>query len=524
MPQSLITGSPLLMGNNTIPGVRIPDNILKLIPVIEAECTKFGLTYNPVRVEFLTYDEISEVAAYGGFPVRYPHWRWGMEYEELARGYEFGMHRIYEMVVNTNPLYIYCLDSNPEVDHVTVIAHAIGHGDFFKNNIFFKPTSGNMMNELATHGTRIERYMRRWGKQEVGEFIDSVLSIDDLIDPNSAWEKRKYQEPVLIDKREYKHAHRFTTEHDYMGKWVNEPGWIKKQQDKIREQEVRSQLGLFEGKLRDIFLFLKENAPLNVWQADIMSMLYEESLYFVPQRYTKTINEGWASFVDYSIMSRVGMAGDAGIIDYALHKAGVLGGKYSMNPYNLGFKLLLEIEDRWNKGKFGEEYEECKDMRKRKEWDKKLGLGKQKVFEVRELYNDQTMIAEFFDQDFCDKYEFYEWGRLPNGEYKIISRDVKKIKGLLLQRYANGGLPDIRLVEPNYRNKGVFLMEHQFDGRTLLPSETVETLAAIYRLWKKPCAVSTKNDDGEEHVYCCTGPKKESVKLLSKEEFEKEPF
>ena len=27
---------------------------------------------------FLSYDQMNEVAAYGGFPTRYPHWRWGM--------------------------------------------------------------------------------------------------------------------------------------------------------------------------------------------------------------------------------------------------------------------------------------------------------------------------------------------------------------------------------------------------------------------------------------------------------------
>lgn len=525
---SLVTGgSPLLMGNNTIPGVRIPDNILKKIPDIEKACKDFGLTYHPVVVEMLTYDEISEVAAYGGFPNRYPHWRWGMEYEELSRGYEFGMHRIYEMVINTNPLYIYCLDSNSEVDHVTVIAHAIGHGDFFKNNIFFAPTSGNMMNELASHATRIERYMKRWGRQEVGEFIDNVLSIDDLIDPNEAWSKHTYQEPIIIDKREYEHPHRFKTDggNDYMNAWLNTPEWIAKQQEKIKEKEQRKLLGLFDGKYRDIFKFLKLHAPLTTWQQDVMAMLYEESIYFLPQRFTKTINEGWASFVDYKIMAAgAGMAGPEGIIEYAKHKAGVLGGKYSMNPYNLGFKLLIEIEERYNKGRFGTEYDECKDMKKKKAWDTKLGQGLEKVFEVRQLHNDQTLIAEFFDQEFCDKYEFYEWIRLPTGEYKIKSRDASSIKKLLLQRYSNGGLPDIRLVEPNYRNKRVFLMEHQFDGRTLHPVETSETLTAIFKLWKNPAAVATRDEDGNELIYLCTGPKKGQVVTMSRPEFEKHTF
>lgn len=528
--QSLIMGSPLLMGDNTIPGVRIPQNILDKIPAIDRECKDFGLNYPPFVVEFLTYDEISEVAAYGGFPVRYPHWRWGMEYEELARGYQFGRHRIYEMVVNTDPLYIYCLDSNPEVDHVTVIAHALGHGDFFKENIFFGPTCKNMMNELATHGTRIERYMKRWGKEVVSEFIDKVLAIDDLLDPAKAWAKRAYREPVVTDSRDYKFPHRFKTEdgHDYMNPWLNDAAWIKKQQTKIKEDEVKTALGINPKgtKIRDIMGHLKDNAPMTIWQRDIMAMLYEEAMYFVPQRYTKVANEGWASYVDYNIMALRGMAGPEGIVDYASHKAGVLGGKYSMNPYALGFKLLMEIEDRWNKGKFGQDYEDCKNMKEKAEWDKNLGLGKQKVFEVRKYYNDYLLIAEFFDQEFCEKYEFFEWKKFPNGEIKIASRDWKKIKASLLARHRNGGVPDIRLVDANHRGKGIYLMEHQWDGRGLHPKETTDTLRSIYALWRRPCAVTTRDEDNPEQelVAICTGPGKDAVELLTRQEFEKKQY
>ena len=159
------------------------------------------------------------------------------------------------------------------------------------------------------------------------------------------------------------------------------------------------------------------------WQADIISMLYEEALYFAPQRATKILNEGWASFTDYVMMARKGYVGlgqkthDSGCVEYALHKMGVLGKKYSMNPYKIGFHLLLNIEERWNKGRFGSEWEDCKDIRKKKDWDLNLGLGKEKVFEVRKYYDDVTLLSEYFTQEFCDEHEFYEWKHYPNGEY-----------------------------------------------------------------------------------------------------------
>jgi spore cortex formation protein SpoVR/YcgB (stage V sporulation) len=74
---------------------------------------------------------------YGGFPTRYPHWRFGMEYEQLSKGYSYGLQKIYELVINNDPCYAYLLASNEVTDHKLVMAHVYGHCDFFKNNYWF---------------------------------------------------------------------------------------------------------------------------------------------------------------------------------------------------------------------------------------------------------------------------------------------------------------------------------------------------------------------------------------------------
>ena len=176
MSSKFFHGSGILLGNNTVPGVQLSPELKKYIPVVLQACKEWGLDFHPTVVQLLTYDEISEIAAYGGFPVRFPHWSFGMEYEELQRGYEFGAHKIYEMVINSNPCYIYNLASNTLTDHLTVVAHATGHNDFFKNNIHFSATDTNMLNKMANHGTRIRKYMARWGKERVTEFLDHVIN------------------------------------------------------------------------------------------------------------------------------------------------------------------------------------------------------------------------------------------------------------------------------------------------------------------------------------------------------------
>ena len=85
------------------------------------------------------------------------------------------MGKIYEMVVNTDPTYMYLQRNNPIVDNLTVVAHATAHSDFFKNNIMFKHTNRNMMNVMANHSDKIRMYMDRFGRKKVKDFLNAKL-------------------------------------------------------------------------------------------------------------------------------------------------------------------------------------------------------------------------------------------------------------------------------------------------------------------------------------------------------------
>ena len=529
MASNMMSGTPILVGDNTVPGLKIHKEVEVLLPAMEKACRDMGLDYYPIIVEFVRYDEMAELASYGGFPVRYPHWKWGMEYEEMARGYEYNQYRISEMVINTNPCYIYCMDSNTLVDNVDVICHAIGHNDFFKNNIFFGPTDENMMNKLANHGTRIRNYMKRWGSERVTEFIDKVMRIETLIDPQNAWKTKKIKPDKTKDDRDYHFPERLNSQNEYMDEWVNSDKYMKQENERIEKKEASEFLGLFGTPQRDIMGFLKDRAPLKPWQQDIISMLYEESVYFQPQRQTKMINEGWASFVDYHLLCREGLVSlgqeddTDGIWHYAEHKMRVLGGKWSENPYKLGFEILLDIEDRWNKGKFGPEWENCTDMKERANWDKKLGLGLEKLFEVRKYYNDYTLINEFFTRELCEKMQYYNYRRMSTGEWKITDRDFDEVKKKMLKRYCNGGLPDIRLTDPNHLDKGWFFMQHYADGRPLYDKYAREVLTSVQSIWQNTIVLASKSMDDEEFVYVCDGPDiQDDVHALTREDYEKD--
>src|SRR6478735_9972532 len=168
----------------------LPPHLEALRAEIASYARGYGLDFFDVIFECVTYDEMNMIAAYGGFPTRFPHWKFGMEYEQLSKGYAYGLSKIYELVINNDPSYAYLMSSNADVDQKLVMAHVYGHVDFFKNNFSFAHTNRKMMDIMANHGTKIRRYIDKYGLDKVETFIDRCLSIDNLIDRQLPFIKR----------------------------------------------------------------------------------------------------------------------------------------------------------------------------------------------------------------------------------------------------------------------------------------------------------------------------------------------
>src|SRR5690625_132279 len=158
---------------------------------IECHARDYGLDFFEIVYQLLDWREINEVAALGGYPIRYPHWRFGMQYLQLSRSYTYGLSKIYEMIINNDPTYAYLLAANHLVDQKLVMAHVCGHGDFFKHNFAFAHTNRKMIDEVANHATRVRRALDNHGETEVENFLDICLSIDNLIDYNAPYIRRR---------------------------------------------------------------------------------------------------------------------------------------------------------------------------------------------------------------------------------------------------------------------------------------------------------------------------------------------
>ena len=493
----------------------LPPELAKLRDEIRGYAQGYGLDCFETIFEMIPPDAINSLAAQEGFPVRYPHWRFGMNYDQYSKGYEWGLQKIYEMVINTNPAYAYLMSSNSYVDQKTVMAHVYGHVDFFKNNIWFSKTNRKMLDAMANHAVRIRHYMDEFGIDAVENFIDLCLSIDNLIDPHLPFQEVKKtpsaapgsgigasagKDSMPISAPVQKDIGRLKNERSYMDKYINPPEFLEAQ--KKKQQDLARQNQKFPANPeRDVMLFLMENAPLNDWQQDVLRMIRDESYYFIPQMQTKIMNEGWASYWHSEIMTKKALKADE-IIDFADHHAGVLSMQPGrVNPYKVGIELFRDIEDRWNRGRFGKEYDECTDLRVRERWDTKLGKGREKIFEVRQVCNDVTFIDEYITPDFIDRFKLYTYEyNKRTGQHEIVDRNFETVKEKLLSSLTNQGRPDISVMDGNYLNRGEILLSHKHVGMDLDMKYARETMRSIFTISTRPVHIET-TIDGRKKVY-----------------------
>jgi len=472
---------------------------------IEEWARQYGLDFYETIFEMLDYEEMNMVAAYGGFPNRYPHWKFGMEYERLTKSYAYGLHKIYEMVINNDPCYAYLLECNHFVDQKLVMAHVFGHCDFFKNNIWFSKTNRKMMDTMANHATKIRKTIDRYGLEAVEGFLDRCLSLEDLIDRHSPFIQRRSR-PAPNEPEQQ--SVRKISSSEYMDEYINPPDFLAREKLK-QEQERRRRKHFPEEPQRDIMLFLIENAPLEDWQRDVLSMIREEAYYFAPQAQTKIMNEGWATYWHAKIMTERALT-DSEVIDFADHHSGTVAmHPGQINPYKLGFELWKDIEDRWNKGKFGKEYDECDDWQTKRNWDRHLGLGREKIFETRRVHNDITFIDAFFNEEFCHEHKFFIYSyNAEQGTYEVADRNWRSVKQKLLAGLTNFGQPVIYIVDGNFENRGELLLEHRHEGTDLRLDYARDTLEHIFNLWTRPVHIKTVIEgkdqllgyDGESHL------------------------
>ncbi|WP_404331094.1 SpoVR family protein [Mesobacillus maritimus] len=431
----------------------------------------FGLDFYPMRYEVCPADIIYTFGAYG-MPTRFSHWSFGKQYHKMKLHYDLGLSKIYELVINSNPCYAFLLDSNSLIQNKLIVAHVLAHCDFFKNNVRFQNTKRDMVESMAATAERIRSYEIEHGKQEVENFLDAVLAIEEHIDPSLMRPKLSWN----LDDVDFEEVTIAETPYDDL--------WSLDEQKKPVEKRVKKMKKFPPKPEKDLLLFIESySRELTDWQRDILTMMREEMLYFWPQLETKIMNEGWASYWHQRIIREMDLTpGDA--IEFAKLNAGVVQpSKTGINPYYLGLKVLEDIEERYNNP--------TKEMIQR---GVKPGSGREKIFEVREIESDISFLRNYLTKDLVmreDMYLFQKQGK----EYKIVDKEWEQVRDQLVGMRVNGGFPYLMVVDGDYQKNGELYIRHSFEGIELDIKYLEKVLPYMHQLWGRKTHIETVVED-----------------------------
>lgn len=439
----------------------------KAIEEITEIAIDFGLDFFPMHYEICPADIIYTIGAYG-MPTRFSHWSFGKQFHKMKLQYDLGLSQIYELVINSNPCYAFLLDTNSLTQNKLIIAHVLAHCDFFKNNVRFSNTRRDMVESMTATAERIANYEMLYGKDEVEQFLDAVLAIQEHIDPSIV-------RPNLLDyEDDIDEDEMSVSKSPYDDLWDLD----KKEEPK---KTVRFKRKKFPPKPeKDLLLFIEMySRELEEWQRDILTMMREEMLYFWPQLETKIMNEGWASYWHQRIMRELNLTTDE-TIEYAKLNAGVVQpSKTSINPYYLGLKIFEDIEKRYDNP--------TEEMRR---MGVKPGSGRDKIFEVREIESDLSFIRNYLTKELVEQEDMYLFEK-KGSDYKITDKDYRNVRDQLVSMRVNGGFPYIVVENGDYLRNGELYLKHGYEGMELDPHYLENVLPYIYQLWGRPVHLET---------------------------------
>ena len=440
----------------------------KALQEIWDAAVRLGLDPFPTHFEVVPANIMYELGAYG-IPGRFSHWTHGKAYWHMKTMYDYGLSKIYELVINTNPSLAFLLETNSVLENKMVIAHVLGHTDFFKHNMYFDHTSRQMVESASLNAERIARYEFKHGTLAVEKFLDAVLSVKEHF-ALPAPRRRKPQDQNEPAPR--------TTPYDDLWDLDKAPR---------KDEEDRKPRRIPPEPEPDILQFLfTYAADLEDWQRDIIAIVRQEQLYFLPQMQTKIMNEGWASYWHYKLMNDELNLSPTELAQFGALHAGVVSpsGRMRINPYYLGFRIWQDIERRWDNPTAEE----------RERLGRQPGKGREKMFEVREAENDQSFLRHYLTEELVRDMDMYTY-RLVDDEWQVVETDWRVVRDTLVRSMDNFGYPYITVDDGDYRQNRELYLRHHFDGTELDIRYAEKTLQYLYMLWNRSVHLETVIDE-----------------------------
>lgn len=261
------------------------------------------------------------------------------------------------------------------------------------------------------------------------------------------------------------------------------------------------------------YVMRRSPKPLKPWMEDILSVVRKQARALSPNRRTKILNEGWATYWHVRIMRRLFEEGLLTAEEHGIyndfHSKVTRENRKSFNWYRVGLALFEHVKVNWDEGRFGVAYEKCEDPYKRAIWNTGAMRGNEKIFEVRSFYSDRMAVENLFSDEFIHEQRLYlYWEDIdPNtGEIvDVVQTDEPRIiRGVLKSLFTLYGTPLITVEDGNYQQARKLYLKHHFSGYELDPEYRTATLAKIYNIWGGVVCLEAV-EDGKTKLFVFNG-------------------
>ncbi len=461
---------------------------------------EYGLDTYPNQIELISAEQMLDAYSSVGMPLGYNHWSFGKKFVSLEQNYRRGqMGLAYEIVINSNPCIAYLMEENTLPMQALVIAHACyGHNSFFKGNYLF--TSWTSADAIIDYLLFAKNFVadceQRHGEEQVELMLDSCHAL-----MNQGVDRYRRPQPLSMAKESTRQRER----EEYLQYQVNElwrtvpqgPGSKKKKRRKRFPEEPQENL----------LYFIEKNAPLlEPWQREIVRIVRKISQYFYPQRLTKVMNEGWATFWHYTLLNRMyddGLVNDGFMFEFLQSHTNVVyqppfdSPYYSgINPYALGFAMMCDLrrvcekptkEDHyWFPDIAGSDWVKVLDFAMRNFKDESF-IGQ---YLSPKVIRDLRLFSVLDD----DQEEELEIGAIHN------ERGYRAVRRALAEQHNPGSNePNIQVYDVDHRGDRALTLRHvQHNRRPLHEGNTKEVLRHVHRLWGFPVRLEVESPDSDD--------------------------
>ncbi|MDR3526585.1 MAG: SpoVR family protein [Rhizomicrobium sp.] len=459
----------------------------------EIALNDLGLDVYPNQIEIISTEQMLDAYSSLGMPLMYNHWSFGKLFAREDTMYRAGYSALaYEIVINSSPCISYLLEENNMTMQALVMSHAaFGHNHFFKNNYLFRQWTNaeGILDYLSFAKHYIAVCEERYGREDVESILDAAHALMD----QGVFRYRRPPKPSKerqLEKRRLRVAYEAEAFNDL---WRTLPAGTEPPSAPLMpldDETFNSDSKLPE---ENLLYFIEKNSPsLKGWQREILRIVRNMAQYFYPQRQTKVMNEGCATFVHYTIMNMLfdrGLISEGSLLEFMhSHTSVVFQPEFSdpryngLNPYALGYAMMDDIR------RIAE-----KPTEEDREWFPQLAGSGDWMAALKDAwanYRDESFIEQFLSPKLIRDFRLFALhDNASDAAYSVAAihneQGYRRVRTLLARQYDTGiADPNIQVTGADLKGDRTLFLEHKMHrGVPLHPATKEMVVAHIERLW-----------------------------------------